>query len=124
MATAELALTMPVVALLLAVCLAAVSWGTEQLRCVDAARSAVRLLARGEPAAVVRAEAARAGPDGARVSTTVSRGWARVAVTSRVPAPLRWLGVRTPPSASASAVLETMPIGPAAPVAGPVGRSP
>ena len=107
MATAELAVALPVVALLLSLCLAAVSWGSEQVRCLDAARSAVRLLARGEPAAAVRQEAIRAGPPGARVSTASSAGWGSVTVTGDVPAPLRWLGLRARPSATATAVLET-----------------
>ena len=61
MVTAELALTLPAVVLVLVICLSALSWGVDRVRCVDAARVAVRELARGEaPALLRRAGAARA----------------------------------------------------------------
>jgi hypothetical protein len=123
MATAELAAALPVVAVLLVVCLAAVSLGTDQVRCIDAARSAVRLMARGESDAAVRAEAARAGPRAAMVATARSGDRVSVTVSGEVPAPLGWLGVRTRPIATAAAVREDVP-GARAPVTAPPGRSP
>ena len=45
MVTAELALTFPAVVLVLVLCLSAISWGIDQVRCVDAARVAVEMAA-------------------------------------------------------------------------------
>jgi hypothetical protein len=56
-----------------------------QLRCVDAARSAARLAARGESAGLVRARAEAAAPSGASV---VVRGGAQVAVLVNAPVTL------------------------------------
>jgi hypothetical protein len=64
MVTAEAAMVIPVL-LLVTVALAwLVTLGIAQVRCVDAAREAARLAARGEPAAAVTAAAERAGPRG------------------------------------------------------------
>ncbi len=124
MATAELAAALPVVVLLLVVCLAAVSLGTDQVRCIDAARSAVRLMARGESDAAVRAEAVRAGPRAALVATARSGDRVSVTVSGGVPAPLGWLGVRTRPTATAAALREDLPGAPAPGRAAPPGGSP
>ena len=85
MVTAETAVVLPVLLLVLAGAVAAVVVVGAQLRCVDAAREAARAAARGEPAAVVAQVAAGAAPHGAvsrlgddgetvrvTVSTTVS----------------------------------------------------
>ena len=45
-----------------------VTLGIAQVRCLDAAREAARLAARGEPPEAVTAAAQRAGPPGVRVS--------------------------------------------------------
>jgi len=68
MATAEFAVAVPAVILVLALCLTGVSVGIDQVRCVDAARTGARALARGDEAAAVRAITARAGPRGAAVT--------------------------------------------------------
>ena len=62
MATAELAVALPSLVLVLALALAALDLGIAQVRCVDAARVGARLLARGEPAGPVLAEVRAAGP--------------------------------------------------------------
>jgi Flp pilus assembly protein TadG len=67
MATAELAVVLPTLVLVIAAGLAMVSVVLAQVRCVDAAREAARAAARGEPPAVVRSAAVRAAPEGARV---------------------------------------------------------
>ena len=67
MVTAELALTVPVVVLVLALGLGAIRVGIDHVRCVDAARLAARALARGEAEAAARAVAVSAGPPGAAV---------------------------------------------------------
>lgn len=56
-----------------------------QVRCLDAAREAARLAARGDDRAAVET-ARRAGPDGATVE--VRRDGGRVVARVRVPAPL------------------------------------
>lgn len=85
MVTAELALTFPAVVLVLVICLSALSWGVERVQCVDAARVAVRELARGETSARALADAQRAAPEGARL--TVSRSGGDVTVTVTIPSP-------------------------------------
>lgn len=67
MVTAELAVAIPAVVLVLACCLAGVLAGIDQVRCVDAARLAGRAAARGESVAAVRELALRAAPSGATV---------------------------------------------------------
>ncbi len=79
--TAELAVGLPVVVLVLGVCLGGLGIATAQLRAHDAAADAARLLGRGEP--VTRAEAlvARTAPGG-RLS--VARADALVCATVTV----------------------------------------
>ena len=78
-ATAEVAVALPVLVMLVAAAMTAVSVLTAQLRCVDAAREAARAAARGESAAVVRSLAERSGPDGADVQ--VASGGREIQVT-------------------------------------------
>lgn len=59
-AAAELAVALPAVALVLAVCVGAVGVGSQQLRLQDAAADAARGLGRGETSGVVVARAQRA----------------------------------------------------------------
>jgi Flp pilus assembly protein TadG len=82
-ATAELAVVLPVLVLVIGAAMTAVSVLLAQLRCVDAAREAARAAARGEPAAVVRAAAARAAPDGAGVAVAEGRQEVTVTVSAR-----------------------------------------
>lgn len=85
MVTAELALTFPALLLVLVTCLAALSWGVDQVRCVDAARVAVRELARGETRPRAVADASRAAPRGADIEVAASGG--DVVVRIAAPAP-------------------------------------
>ncbi len=92
MVTAEAALALPVLVLVLAGAVAAVAVLGAQVRCVDAAREGVLAAARGEDRARVGSlvedlapEGARVrvdGPDGDRVSVTVT---AEVAPLGAVP---------------------------------------
>lgn len=82
-ATAELAVVLPVLVLVVGAAMAAVSVLLAQLRCVDAAREGARAAARGEPAEVVRATAGRAAPDGAGVDVAVGDQEVRVTVSAR-----------------------------------------
>ena len=68
MVTAEAAMVIPVLMLVTMALAWLVTLGIAQVRCLDAAREAARLAARGEPAEVVRAAAQRAGPPGVRAS--------------------------------------------------------
>lgn len=65
--TAETAMVLPVLAILLAVGLWAVAVAGAQVRCIDAARDAARAVARGESDASASAAASAAAPDGAHI---------------------------------------------------------
>lgn len=65
--TAEFALLLPAVVVLLALALGAVRIVVTQVQCVDAARAAARVAARGESLEVVERVARAAGPAGAVV---------------------------------------------------------
>jgi Flp pilus assembly protein TadG len=67
MVTAEAALALPVLVLVLAGAVAAVAVLGAQLRCTDAAREGVLAAARGEDAATVRSLVEDLAPDGAGV---------------------------------------------------------
>jgi Flp pilus assembly protein TadG len=80
-ATAETAVALPALVLVLAVCLWALSVVSATLRCADAARAAARTAARNEPPAAVTAAARRAAgravttellPDGDLVTVRVA----------------------------------------------------
>jgi Flp pilus assembly protein TadG len=86
--TAEFAVLLPGLALLLAAVMAAGSAATAQVRCVDAARSAARLAARHESASVVQAAGHSAGPNGALVQVSEAGEVVRVQVRAQVPLPL------------------------------------
>jgi hypothetical protein len=79
MVTAELAVAVPVVVVVLALGLAAIRLGIDEVRCVDAARLAARALARGDSEASARDLALTAAPPGASVS--VGSGGAEVTAT-------------------------------------------
>ncbi|WP_432521746.1 TadE family type IV pilus minor pilin [Kineococcus sp. SYSU DK006] len=81
--TAEFALALPALVVLLAVVLAAGRVVLAQVGCVDAARAAARAAARGEDPAVVRAAAAALAPRGAAVVVRAGAGTVVVEVSSR-----------------------------------------
>jgi TadE-like protein len=70
--TAETAVVLPALTVVLALVLWAVAAITAQLACVDAARTAARALARGEQHAAVRVAAQQAAPSGASVALGTS----------------------------------------------------
>lgn len=88
MATAEIAVAIPAVVLLLGGLIAVVAAVAAQLRCVDAAREGARAAARGDPASAVVAIAQQAAPDGAAVSVSINGD----TVTVTVRAPTRPIG--------------------------------
>ncbi|KUI36894.1 pilus biosynthesis protein TadE [Mycobacterium sp. GA-2829] len=66
----------------LAMCVSGVSAVGAQVRCIDAAREAARLAARGDDGSATRV-AARIAPDGARVDLTRDGGVVVARVSSR-----------------------------------------
>jgi enamine deaminase RidA (YjgF/YER057c/UK114 family) len=83
MATAELAVVLPTLVLIIAAGLTMVSVVLAQVRCVDAAREAARAAARGELPEVVRSVAAQAAPAGASVEVGRAGEEVRVTVSAR-----------------------------------------
>jgi Flp pilus assembly protein TadG len=102
MVTAETAVVLPVLLLVLAGAVAAVTVVGAQLRCVDAAREGARAAARGEDTSVVTALAGDAAPDGAATRVALDEATVTVTVTAEV-APLGPVPLRVPVSASAVA---------------------
>ncbi|MFN8078923.1 MAG: TadE family type IV pilus minor pilin [Kineosporiaceae bacterium] len=86
--TAELALALPAVVLLIAVVFAAARVVTAQVQCVDAARAGARVAARGEAPGVVIATATQVGPAGARVQLATAASTVTVGVSATVHLPL------------------------------------
>jgi hypothetical protein len=82
--TAELAVGLPVVMLLLVAVLTLVAASTAQLRAGDAARAGARLVAIGESADVVRAAVERVGGEGVQTRLEDEGEWVRVVVTRPV----------------------------------------
>ena len=91
--TAEFAMALPAVVIVLAAVLATATVALDQMRCTDAARAAARAAARNEPAATVAAVARAEGPPGAEVQ--VSRVGDRVVVTVSAGVKVRLLGTQT-----------------------------
>jgi hypothetical protein len=107
MVTAETATVLPfLVAITLALAWM-ISLGISQVRCLDAAREAVRVVARGDGTAAAVAVASRVAPSGAEVSVREGHGLVDVSVTVRVVPPVPLLGdalaVRLVASATAAA---------------------
>lgn len=83
-ATAELAVLLPALVLLCALCVSAVGAMALHVRCLDAARTAARELARDEPPDAVLANARARAPAGAEVRIQRLRGGlVAVEVTAR-----------------------------------------
>jgi Flp pilus assembly protein TadG len=82
MATAELAVVLPALVLVIAAALTAVSVLLAQLQCVDAAREGARAAARGEPVEVARSAATRVAPAAARVDIGTEGEEVRVTVAA------------------------------------------
>jgi Flp pilus assembly protein TadG len=104
MATAELAMALPALVLVVSLLLAVVGSFSDASRASDAARAAARSASIGVPPDQARAAAQRVAPPGATVEVSLAGDWARVTVT--VP-PRRW-GPLTLPTvrATGAALLE------------------
>ncbi|KQY47103.1 TadE family type IV pilus minor pilin [Cellulomonas sp. Root137] len=102
--TAELAVGLPAVVVLLVALLTVASAAVAQTRCTDAARAGARSAALGEPDGEVVATARRLAGDGAAVAVSRSEGWVTVTVSDAVGS---WRG--TPLRAHATAVARAEP---------------
>nr|WP_313959639.1 TadE family type IV pilus minor pilin [Arthrobacter sp. U41] len=83
--TAEFAVALPAVLLLLAMLLAGSAAGVTQLRLEEAARAGARALARGEDAAAVDVIVRRLAGNTAAAAVASDGGWLSVTVSGRVP---------------------------------------
>ena len=79
-ATAETAVLLPVLVVVLSACVWVLACLFAQLQCVDAARGAARAAARGDTPVQVQAVAARLAPRGADVDVDVRTGSGTVEV--------------------------------------------
>lgn len=89
-ATAELAVVLPAVVLLAASGVWTVAAAAAQLRCVDAAGTGARALARGEPTPEVSRAVAEVAPSGATISISRTGELAVVEVRATVRLPGPW----------------------------------
>lgn len=105
MVTAETAVVLPVLLLVLLCAVAAVTVVGAQLRCVDAAREGARAAARGETGAVVAELAGGVAPDGAVTAVRPAGDQVWVTVSVEV-SPLGPVPLRTRVSAEAVAQRE------------------
>lgn len=103
MVTAEAAVVLPTLVLLLALAISVVTAVGAQLKLVDAAREAARMAARGEDAATVQRVGEQAGPSGTAVD--VVQTGRTIEVTTRVRT--RPLGLLPSLHLTARAVTET-----------------
>ena len=87
-ATAETAVALPALVLVLAVCAWALSLGANALRLADSARAAARVAARGEPDSTVADTARRAAGGDVTVTTTREGDLLTVRVSARAGPPL------------------------------------
>ena len=110
MVTAETAVVLPVLLLVLAAAVAAVTVVGAHLRCVDAAREGARAAARGDDAAAVTEIVRRAAPQGAVTALSMGEEEVRVTVSARI-APLGPVPLRITVSAEAVALREPGALG-------------
>ncbi|HCG55424.1 MULTISPECIES: TadE family protein [Brevibacterium] len=90
-ATAEFAVVMPAIVLLIIVLTGAAAVGFSQLRAFDAARSAAREIARGEPQAAVVSEAKKHAGKASEVLVRSEGGYSTVTITIELPAAIVFL---------------------------------
>jgi hypothetical protein len=113
--TAELAVVLPAVTLVLAAVLSVGQAVVAQLACVDAARAGARAAARGDDPAAVRQTALRvlgaAGPDGPAVGVVTASDQVEVTVSRS----LRLLAIAPVVHVSARAVSQREQTGPGVP---------
>ena len=82
--TAETAVLLPVLLIVLAAAISVLACVAAQLRCVDAARAAARVAARGDDPALVRTTGERLAPAGAAITLRSAGDTVEVVVTAQV----------------------------------------
>ncbi|WP_329262058.1 TadE family type IV pilus minor pilin [Actinoallomurus sp. NBC_01490] len=107
--TAETAVALPALVVVLAVALWGVSAAAAQIACLDAARAGARAAARGEPQAEVRSAVLRAAPPNARVTVSRDETTTKVIVQAQTDSPLRGLFPALKLKAQAIAATEPQP---------------
>lgn len=124
--TAEFAVTLPAVLLLLAMLLAGAAAGVTQLRLEEGARAGARALARGDDSAAVERIVRTLSGTSASAAVAADGEWLSVTVTDRVGGPLGssipWTltaraSTRTETAAAGPAIFTAVAAGPAIPSA-------
>lgn len=92
MVTAEIATVLPFLVLVTLAFAWMITLGISQVRCLDAAREAARVAARGDGTAAAVTIATRVAPSGADVSVHEGNGLVVVAVTVRAAPPVPLFG--------------------------------
>jgi hypothetical protein len=108
MVTAELAIAIPALVVLLALVLGVARWGVDRLRCEEAAYVGVRALARGVPEASVRAAVAQRAPAGSVIGIRIAGELVRISVQAPTPSLLSRLPGNYQPTAELTAVREAL----------------
>ncbi|MGB7448181.1 MAG: TadE family type IV pilus minor pilin [Ornithinimicrobium sp.] len=111
MATAELALAIPAVVMVLWLCLAGLTLSVDQIRCVDAARTAARAASRGYDVGQVRLVGQSLTPTGTEVSVTFLDEADAVQVAVTAPPRVQWLPMLPRASSVATAPREPVTSG-------------
>lgn len=106
MVTAEFAVVLPAVVLVLALAVGALGLAWDQIRCVDAAATGARSASRGDSAGAVLRAASRAAPSNAVVSVSTAGDVVRVSVVSAPRVAAGFLPSWVRASATASAAQE------------------
>ncbi len=106
--TAELAITLPALTVVLALLLLGAVVGVTQLRMEEAVRSAARSLARGDSVATATTAAQQIAGGGAETTIVFEAGFVQVHVSAAISGPLSGL-ISWPLAASASARVESVP---------------
>lgn len=106
MVTAEFAVVLPAVVLVLALSLGALGLALDQIRCVDAARAGARAASRGDSYGAVILVARRAAPSLAQVTVTMSGDLVQISVVTRPRVAPNLLPAWLRASSTASATLE------------------
>ena len=88
MVTAELAIAVPALLLVLSICVAVVAVVAARVRCIDAAAVAARLAARGEASAIVLAEVHAIVPGAVVTVHRAANGFVDVTVRQRLQLPV------------------------------------
>jgi hypothetical protein len=106
MVTAEFAVVLPAVVIVLALSLGAMGLALDQIRCVDAARAGARAASRGDSYGAVILVTRRAAPSQAQVSMAMSGDLVQISVVSRPRVARNLLPAWLQASSTASAALE------------------